>query len=391
MQNKIIKQYYALSFMFSAGGMSIISAIYVTYLIKHGLSLFEVNLVNTVFFVTLFICEIPTGAFADVCGRKASFVVACILMSLGMVIYGSSSTILGFILAEILSAIANTFRSGAFQAWLVDSLKHHGYEGDFARIFGRESLMNKIGGGFGAIVGSYLFHFKASFPWYFGGVILIICAVMAIVIMKEEYFIRGHLSWKTGFVSMKDTVISSIRYGINDKVVRFTLVITGFQIFSFQSLNMYWQPNFKDNGLDEQNLGYLFNGIMIAMAIGSYLATKFLIKNQERTVIVLLQLFIGLLVIATAMSANLPVMIILFLLHEVPRGCLGPYMDSYLHKRIPSNERATIVSFGSIAHHFGGAIGLVVSGLIAQTFGISTAWIVSGLFLIASALLMMKR
>jgi hypothetical protein len=40
---RIINQYYALSLMFSAGGMSIISAIYVTYLLKHGLNLFEVN------------------------------------------------------------------------------------------------------------------------------------------------------------------------------------------------------------------------------------------------------------------------------------------------------------------------------------------------------------
>ena len=80
MKTKIIRQYYVLSCLFSAGGLSVISAIYVTYLIKNGLDLFQVNLVNAIFFFTLFVCEIPTGAFADLFGRKKSFVIACVLM-----------------------------------------------------------------------------------------------------------------------------------------------------------------------------------------------------------------------------------------------------------------------------------------------------------------------
>ena len=88
MQKRIISQYYILSCLFNAGGTQVISAIYVTFLIKNGLSLLEVNLVNMSFFLTLFICEIPTGAFADIFGRKKSFVLACVLMCLSMFVYG---------------------------------------------------------------------------------------------------------------------------------------------------------------------------------------------------------------------------------------------------------------------------------------------------------------
>src|SRR6185369_4258736 len=125
MQRKIIRQYYVLSCLFNGGGMSIISAIYVTFLIHNGLNLFQVNLVNAIFFLTLFLCEIPTGAFADIFGRKTSFVAACGMLCASMFVYGSSHTFFGFVLAEMLGAVGTTFRSGAFQAWLVDSLKHH--------------------------------------------------------------------------------------------------------------------------------------------------------------------------------------------------------------------------------------------------------------------------
>jgi len=116
MQKKIIYQYYILSCLFSAAGTQIISAIYVTFLIKNGLNLLEVNLVNMTFFLTLFICEIPTGAFADIFGRKTSFVLACGLMGLSMFVYGASHTFVGFIIAEVIGGIAATFKSGAFQA-----------------------------------------------------------------------------------------------------------------------------------------------------------------------------------------------------------------------------------------------------------------------------------
>ena len=53
MKAKLILQYYVLSGLFSMCGLSIISAIYVTFLIKNGLNLFQVNLVNTAFFLTL--------------------------------------------------------------------------------------------------------------------------------------------------------------------------------------------------------------------------------------------------------------------------------------------------------------------------------------------------
>jgi MFS family permease len=116
MQNKIVRQYYVLSLLFSIGGNSLTCAVYVTFLMSNGLNLLQVNLINAVFFFTLFVCEIPTGAYADIFGRKSSFVLACALMSASMFVYGSSHTFVGFIIAEILAAIGGTFRSGAFQA-----------------------------------------------------------------------------------------------------------------------------------------------------------------------------------------------------------------------------------------------------------------------------------
>lgn len=391
MQNKIIRQYYILSLLFTSFGISLIAATYVTFLIKNGLNLFEVNLVNAIFFLTLFICEIPTGAFADIFGRKNSFIASCALMGLSMFIYGYSRGFWGFIVAEIVGAIGATFSTGAFQAWLVDSLKHHDYEGDYSKIFARENLLSGIGGGFGAILGSYVAIINPSLPWFIGGSSLTIIAMIAHSIMKEEYFKRGNFSFSQGLLSMKAITITSLHYGLNHKPVRFVLIVTCIQIFSTQALNMYWQPYFKSRNVEEKNLGYIFVCITIAIAIGSLLISRFGSGSKEKSLLLKLQILTGISILATVFSVGLVPILIFFLIHEITRGCWKPVLDNYLQKQIPSTERATITSFCAMAHHIGGAIGLVVTGVIAELYGIKVAWCISGIVFIFGSLLVIRN
>lgn len=388
MQKKIIVQYYVLSFMFNAGGIALISAVYATFLLGKGLNLLEINLLNTIFFLTMFVCEIPTGAFADIFGRKNSFLVSCGLLSLSLFIYGNSESFAAIAIAEMIGAFGSTFESGAFQSWLVDSLKHHGYEGECRPIFGRAGLVNQIANGSGAVAGSYLAVYNPSLPWFAASIGLALTGLIAYLVMKEEYFEKRAFSWKKGLAFMRETTISSIKYGINERTVRFILVVTGLQIMLIQGLNMYWQPFFKGLTLSEKNFGFIFVGIMTSSAIGAFLASK--LKGREKTVIVMTQIISGALIIGAALTRNLPLAILLFLLHEIPRGLWKPVLDSYLHDRIPSKERATVVSFCSVVPTLGGAIGLVLSGLLAQYFGITFTWIVSGTLLILGALLVNK-
>ena len=391
MHNRTVRQYYLLSFLASAGGMQITSAVYTTFLMNNGLNLFQVNLVNAVFFTTLFLCEIPTGVFADVFGRKSSYVASAALLSLSMFVYGSSHSLVGFLSAEIIAALGIALRTGAFQAWLVDTLKHHGYEGSFNKIFGRASLYNQIGGGTGAIAGAYLSVKNPALPWFVGSVGMAMVTVLAFFTMREEYFMRIPFSWKEGFISMRETAISSIRYGSQDKAVRFILVITFVQIYSVQALNMYWQPFFRNLQIRDEHLGFVFTGMMFFIGLGAFIASRINAEGKERKIILASMVYVGVTVSLAAVSSTLSIAVFLFLLHESGRGFWAPMSDSYLHQRIPSHERASISSVCGMAPHIGGATGLVISGAIAQFFGITVAWIVAGVVLVGGAYLVRRN
>ncbi len=374
-------------------GISFIAAMYVTFLISKGLNLFEVNLVNFIYFTTLFICEIPTGAFADVFGRKVSFVTSCFIFALGMAVYFASTSFWGFALAEAISAVGATFASGAFQSWAVDSLKHHGYEGTFTKLFAREQQVVQGVGIVGAVAGAFLADVSIALPWLVASGVLFTTGILAWVWMKEDYFVRQKLSFKEGLRSMKTVTLVSVRYGAKNKAIRFVLVIGTLQFVAIQAPNMQWQPYFSQfftGGIS--SFGFLSAGIGLSLMTGAWLAPRLLKKiPNERRALIFTQAMVGIGLAASVAWNVFPVVLIAFLFHEVARGMFKPLKDVYLHDNIPSKERATIISFESIAHHGGGMIGLLGSGILAEKAGIPVAWALSGMLLLVSTLLVMRN
>ncbi len=126
--------------------------------------------------------------------------------------------------------------------------------------------------------------------------------------------------------------------------------------------------------------------------VGAGLARPMLrMVRDEKRALALVQAMVGIGIAGSVMVGIFPLAVSAFLFHEIARGMFKPLKDVYLHDNIPSKERATIVSFESIAHHGGGMIGLLASGLLAERAGIPITWSLSGLLLLTSTLLVMRN
>ncbi len=368
-----------------------ITATYVLFLLSKGLNLFEVNLVNLVFFTTLFLCEIPTGAFADIFGRKKSFVLSCFIFSIGMIIYAFSNTFWEFAFAEALSAIGATFASGAFSSWLVDSLKYHGYTGSTQLVFARGAQLRQGAGILAALIGAYLADINPSFPWIIGGVLFGITGVIAQTVMKEEYFVRSRFSLTNSVRQFREIVKASVVYGVSNKNIRFIMLLVLGLNFATMAPNMQWQPYFKEGFSNTTSLGLLWTGMALSMMLGAWLAPKLLARvTNERKALLYCHALTALCIVGTVSFGILPIAILMFFMHEIARGAFEPIKEAYLHENIPSSARATIISFESVIYHGGGAVGLLVSGALAEYGSIELAWTVSGLTLLLLTLSLKK-
>lgn len=382
MVRQTIRAYLLLSACFEFS-LALHATTYVLYLMGHGLDYFQVNLMNVVFFVTMAVFEIPTGALADVLGRRTSFVVACALVAASEFVYAGSSSVRGFALAEFVGAIGATCRSGAFQAWAVDQLRHHGFRGSLAPVFARCEVMGRGATLVGALAGPLLYRHHPSLPWQAGGWVMIVAGIAAAVLMREDYFVRRRLGTHAIVARLRAITASSLRFGLQTEPIRFVFILSFAQALACQAPNMQWQPFFRSQVPSVVWLGPIFAAIVVACSVGASIMPRLLKTVRcERRLMMGAQLITGVGIAATVLCPTLGLALTVFLIHEAARGGFVPVKDAFLHAHIPSAERATVLSFGSLAHHFGGVLGLLGSGWVAQHAALPVAWVASGLVLV---------
>jgi MFS family permease len=377
----------------TAGGVGFTMGIYSNFLRSAGLDEFWVNMVNVCFFVTITVCEIPTGLFADIFGRKGSFVISCFLEAVSFLIYGFSKSFLGFVTAEVTLAIGATFASGALSAWLVDSLKHVGEKHDLLKIFSTRSLISRILIIGTSFIGGYIGDRGLNLPFFVASSFYFVCGIITVIFMKEIYFEKTKFSFLSGLKEMKKTLERSFAFTKSDTNFRFILIISFIQMFAVMAPNMEWQKIFSNLGFTNSTNGTIASFISVTMILGALLTRKMGVfaKNEMKS-IMLMQIFVGVSIALTVSFVGIYPTLLFFFLHELGRGMSGPLMESFTQNSITSpKERATLSSFLSMVGHFGGALGLVVSGLVARYAGIPTTWVVSGSFLIITTFIVAKK
>lgn len=372
------------------GFRAITAGVYVKYLNLHGLDVFETNLVNMVFYFSLILFDVPTGAYADVCGRKKSVILAGMSFALASFVYGISSNVQGFCLAEILAALGVTFNNGALSSWLVDRMHHQQQPLNKAYVFAKAKIYAQLISIATAALGGWLMAKSSSLPWFIESIGVLIFSLCAFFLMKEEYLEPKNFSVKHSYELMRLNIQSSFNYLKENSVVRFIVFSSMIQVFATQAPNMQWIPKFESVIGGAEYLGMVFSAFFIALMIGSYIGAKLVsVGFDESRLIKLTQLLIGALLIASAIAPP-KISLLIFVFHQIPRGMYMPIKNAFLHDHIPSDVRATLSSFESVFPNLGGMVALLTTGAMGKYFGLTFTWVFSGLALIIIALYLKK-
>lgn len=377
MQQRIIKTYVTFSFLLSLSH-AFFFATYQLFLASRGMNLLEINIINMFFMAGVFLLEVPTGAFADIFGRKKSVVVGCFTLSLSMLVYYLSNSFLMFVTAELIGALGLTFLSGALEAWAVDALAYHGYDGELSHVFRREVYATQFGVIFGSLMGGYLGEQDLSLPWLASAIATFAMGFFAIFALKEQQ--KEQAQFVFSFSPFRKTIKDSISFGYQKKSVWFVVLFGMLLAISVQALNMQWPFVFqKTYGFSIAHLGWIFAIVSVVTMLGGQLSKFFAERIQhEKNAIILSQAITAVGIVGASLMLGIVPMLSLFLLHEMGRGMIGPLKQAYLNRRIPSGQRATILSFDSMIGKVGSFFGLLGSGYLAQYAGIPLTWFVSG-------------
>jgi DHA3 family tetracycline resistance protein-like MFS transporter len=345
--------------------------VYVLYFRHYQVNLFQIALLAAVFEASILIFEMPTGLVADIYGRRISIILSAFLSLFSGLAFVFFPFLAGFIMAEIIGGMGETLRSGALEAWLVDSLKHEGREDKVKSAFAGGTKFKTAGNLLGLILGGYLASLSMNLVWVPFTVVFLILSVILLLMMKEEYEIPKDISKKIAS-RLSETIKGSMQVIKSQRLILALVLLSLFSEFSFETISQYWQVHFDENLLvPTPYFGWILAAasVLTILLIDKVTALSDKFRSGVFPLIILEALFLlSLLFIALTVSPLLA--ILFFILLQAFVSFKEPIFLDIYNKRIPSSQRATLLSFQSLVGSTGEVLAGLCIGVIALKFGL---------------------
>jgi MFS family permease len=382
---RVIRTYLTITALFTLSA-SLIWGINTLFLLDAGLSIFEVFVANAAFTAAMALFEVPTGVVADTRGRRISFLLSESTLAVGTLAYvavaAAGGGVVWFSLAGIILGLGYTFYSGAVEAWMVDALRATGYRGELDRAFARGGMVASAATLIGTVGGGLLGTIDLSIPYLVRAGLVMLAFAVGFASMHDLGFTPRamHLHGIVG--EMRKVGRAGLRFGWRDPSVRL-LMMGSFVSWGFFMWAWYaWQPYFLD--LLGQNLvwvsGLIAALFSLASMAGNALVSRVARPGMRRTTVLIAGAAISTAcMVGTGAIQIFWIAVPLFLFASLVSGVLQPLRQSYFHGLIPTEQRATLVSFDALVGSVGSIGGQTGLGWLSQERSIAAGFVVGGL------------
>jgi MFS family permease len=378
---------------------SLIWGINTIFLLDAGLNNLEAFAANAFFTAGMVIFEIPTGIVADTIGRRMSYLLGTLTLSAASLLYvllwQIGAPFWEWAAVSLSLGLGFTFFSGAVEAWLVDALTATGYTGDLETVFGRGQIVTGIGMLTGSIAGGFLAQqVSLGFPFVLRGVILIVMFAAAFRLMHDVGF--SPVKGDRPLTEMRKIASNSIDYGWRVPAVKWLMVEAlftgGVGIYAFYALQPYLLELYG-NPHAYQVAGLAAAIVAGAQILGGIAAPRIrgLFHRRTSALLLMAATSAGTLALVGVADSFWPV-IGLTTIWALMFAATMPIRQTYINGMIPSQQRATILSFDSMMSSTGGVWTQPVLGKAADVYGYATSYVISaGISTLAIPFLALSR
>jgi MFS family permease len=363
---------------------SLIWGINTLFLLDAGLSNSQAFAANAFFTAGLVLFEVPTGVIADVRGRRFSYLLGTLTLMLTTIVYlwmwRIDAAFWLWAVASALLGLGFTFFSGAVQAWLVDALKATGFRGQLDSVFARGEIVEGVAMLGGSVAGGYLAQeTDLGVPYVVRAVVLGLTFLLALLWMRDVGFTphRGG-----GLVQeMTHVLRGALDFGLRNPPVRpvmlaniFTDGVSMYAFYAMQPhlLQLYGDPH-----------AYGIAGLAAAVVGGAQIGGGILVPHlgrafRLRTSVLLVAVSLSTAILAAiGLLAHFWTAIGLLVLWGLLFSTVMPVRQAYVNALIPSEQRATVLSFDSLMGSSGGVAFQPVLGRVADAWGYPASYLCS--------------
>ena len=380
-----VQRTYLLLTLLTTLAASFIWGINTLFLLDAGLSNTEAFAANAFFTVGQVLFEVPTGVIADTRGRRFSFLLgaATLLVStlLYLVMWQIHAPLAGWAIASILLGLGFTFFSGATEAWLVDALAFTKFTGNLESVFGRAQTVGGIAMLVGSVAGGVIAQVSSlGVPFLFRAGMLGVTLVIAWWFMHDLGFSPARDA--SPIAAVRTVVRGAVDGGLRNPPVRWLMLASPFTVgvsfYAFYATQPYLLELYGDE------TAYGVAGLAAALIAGAQIVGGLLVSRvrrlfSRRTHALILGGFLNvILLVAIGLIQQFAVALVLLALWALIFAFEMPLRQAFINGLIPSEQRATVLSFDSLLGSSGGVVAQPALGRAADVFGYPASYVVSG-------------
>jgi len=349
---------------------NVTQAMWLIFLYSRGFTIFEIALFEGIFHVTSVLFEIPTGAIADMFGRKTSRVIGVLLYFVYIAIIISAESF-GFVaLGFVVCSLSFVFESGAAEAIVYDTLIELEQENRFMKFMGTKEVIYQVSGFLAMMVGGAIALFGYEMNFYVTGGFFLMALFMILSMKEVPIHNQERLSIKE---QVKKQFIVSFKTVFQNKRL-FLLIIVG-ALMTAPTTTVFF---FYQNYFDLQGVPIVLITIYIGLhsggsAIGGIFASRLEKKFGETKILYFVPLIISL----SFWFILIPeITIIPFIVLGVMDSIFYIVLVDYMNRMVSSEVRATVLSVFGMMFSIVMIITFTLIGYIIDMVGFSAGFFV---------------
>ena len=355
-------------------------------LLDAGLSNFEAFVVNAFYSVGLLLFEVPTGIVADTLGRQASYLIGTVVLVFTTLAYiflwEMSAPFSLWCLVSLFLGLGFTFFSGAVEAWLVDALNFTNFKGDLEDIFAKGQISNGIAMLTGSAAGGFVAQLgNLGTPYFVRSGVLILSGLLAFIFMKDLGFEKRKITNLKK--ELKNHFSESVEYGLKRTSVRWVMLVSpfimGVGFYSFYAAQPYLLELYGDKE------AYGVAGLAAALVALSQIFGGLIVPSlrkafSKRSQVMSLCVVMGSISLACLyFQPTFWFALLAISIWGVTFSALAPVKQAYINHCLPSDKRATILSFDGLMGSVGGVTFQPGLGRVADVYNYGTSFFIGGI------------
>jgi len=379
-----VQRTYLLLTLLSTLAASFIWGVNTLFLLDAGLTNTQAFAANAFFTAGQVLFEVPTGVVADVRGRRISYLLGASTLLISTLLYlymwQTEAAFWGWAVASVFIGLGFTFFSGAVEAWLVDALNFNDFDGDLESVFARGQSV--AGGAMlaGSVAGGFIAQAtNLGVPYILRALILGVTLIAAFLLMRDLGFTPT--KGKGPIDEVKTVLRASIDAGWRNPPIRWVMLAapfsTGVGFFAFYAMQPYLLELYGDPN------AYGIAGLAAAVMAGAQIAAGLIVPYvrrlfAKRTHVLILSGVAGVAMLALiGWTSTFWIAIVLLVVWALAFAAATPIRQAYLNGLIPSDQRATVLSFDALMGSAGGVVTQPALGRVADVGGYSASYAVA--------------